>query len=53
MRDKGYEADEVSMMLGHADATMVNEIYAHNDDKIKTNKLEIAIKRVEQKSNIK
>ena len=40
-------------MLGHADDTMVKEVYAHNDDKIKTNKLEKAIKRVEQKSNIK
>lgn len=53
MRNKGYEADEVCLMLGHADDTMVKEVYAHNDDKIKTNKLEKAIKRVEQKSNIK
>ncbi|WP_278571172.1 tyrosine-type recombinase/integrase [Prevotella melaninogenica] len=52
MRDKGFEADEVCIMLGHADDTMVKQVYAHNDDNIKTKKLAKAIKRVESKDEI-
>ena len=52
MRDKGFEADEVCIMLGHADDTMVKQVYAHNDDNIKTKKLAKAIKRVEGKDEI-
>ena len=50
MRDKGFEANEVCLMLGHADETMVNEVYAHNDENLKTSKLEKAINRVEGKT---
>ena len=53
MRDKGFEADEVCIMLGHADDTMVKQVYAHNDDNIKTKKLTQAIKRVEGKDETK
>ncbi len=53
MRDKGFEADEVCIMLGHADDTMVKQVYAHNDDNIKTKKLAKAIKRVEGKDETK
>lgn len=52
MRAKGYGADEVCIMLGHADDTMVKQVYAHNDDNIKTKKLAKAIKRVESKDEI-
>lgn len=52
MRNKGFEADEVCIMLGHADDTMVKQVYAHNDDNIKTKKLAKAIKRVESKDEI-
>ena len=52
MRAKGFEADEVCIMLGHADDTMVKQVYAHNDDNIKTKKLAKAIKRVESKDEI-
>ena len=52
MRDKGFEADEVCIMLGHADDTMVKQVYAHNDDNIKTKKLAKTIKRVESKDEI-
>lgn len=55
MRAKGYKADEVCLMLGHSDDTMVNQVYAHNDEIIKTKKLKDAINRVEGKiiSNVK
>lgn len=52
MRDKGFEADEVCIMLGQADDTMVNQVYGHNDGNIKTKKLAKAIKRVEGKDEI-
>ena len=52
MRDKGYKSDDVCIMLGHADDTMVNQVYGHNDDNIKTKKLAKAIKRVEGKDEI-
>lgn len=39
MRDKGFEADEVCIMLGHADDTMVKQVYAHNDDNIKNKEI--------------
>ena len=52
MRDKGYAADKVCIMLGHADDTMVNQVYGHNDDNIKTKQLAKEIKRVEGKDEI-
>lgn len=52
MRAKGYKSDDVCIMLGHADDTMVNQVYGHNDENIKTKKLAKAIKRVEGKDEI-
>ena len=52
MRAKGYKSDDVCIMLGHANNIMVNQVYGHNDDNIKTKKLAKAIKRVEGKDEI-
>ena len=52
MRDKGYKSDFVCIMLGHADDTMVNQVYGHKDDNIKTKQLAKEIKRVEGKDEI-
>lgn len=53
MRDKGYKSDFVCIMLGHVDDTMVNQVYGHNDDNIKTKQLAKEIKRVEGKDETK
>ncbi|MFB9896444.1 tyrosine-type recombinase/integrase [Hallella seregens] len=53
MREKGYDADVVCIMLGHADDTMVKEVYAHNDDTLKTAKLKRAMAKVEGEKSSK
>ena len=53
MRDKGFEADEVCIMLGHADDTMVKQVYAHNDEKLITKELNKTREKIEREDKTK
>ena len=53
MRDKGYPADKVCWLLGHADDTMVKQVYAHNDEKLITKQLNETRKTIEREDKTK
>lgn len=50
MRAKGYNLDEVCLMLGHSSEDMVKEVYAHNDEAFNSYKIVNAARRIEKKS---
>lgn len=47
MRAKGYELNEVCLMLGHSSEDMVKDVYAHNDDAYNSYTVAVAAQRVE------
>ena len=53
MRAKGYGADKVCWMLGHADDTMVKQVYAHNDNKLISKQLTETRKTIEGEDKTK
>ena len=53
MRAKGYPADKVCIMLGHADDTMVNQVYGHNDNKLISKQLTETRKTIEGEDKTK
>lgn len=53
MRAKGYTADKVCWMLGHADDTMVKQVYAHNDEKLITKELNKTREKIEREDKTK
>lgn len=53
MRAKGYGADKVCWMLGHADDTMVKQVYAHNDEKLITKELNKTREKIEREDKTK
>ena len=53
MRNKGYTADKVCYFLGHADDTMVKQVYAHNDEKLIIEELNDTRKNIEREDKTK
>lgn len=53
MRNKGYTADKVCYFLGHADDTMVKQVYAHNDEKLIIEELNDTRKNIEGENKTK
>lgn len=53
MRYKGYPADKVCWFLGHADDTMVKQVYAHNDEKLIIKQLNETRKTIEREDKTK
>lgn len=53
MRAKGYPADKVCWLLGHADDTMVKQVYAHNDEKLIIEELNDTRKNIEGENKTK
>ncbi len=52
-RNKGYTADKVCYFLGHADDTMVKQVYAHNDEKLIIEELNDTRKNIEREDKTK